>query len=158
MMSLIIAFLTSGGAVGFGSILKMIAGIFDSKAKREEIYAQREIIRELESRDLDLAWQQAIFGGEDGKSARYTRRIVAIIGMLTFAVGTLWCTVFPDIPLITMESAITTTTGEYSFIFGLITIPAENELLQITLGHIALVNYNILGMIVGFYFTPGGRK
>lgn len=43
--------------------------------------------------------------------------------------------------------------------FGLVKIPLGSQtVVAITTGHIALISVTMLGAIIGFYFTPAGRK
>jgi hypothetical protein len=79
------------------------------------------------------------------------------MGMLNFAVISILCTLFPNTTLVTFtppESKEAT-----SILWGLITFPSGSEITStITTGHISLVAITTLGAIIGFYFTPAGRK
>ena len=49
--------------------------------------------------------------------------------------------------------------GRKEFLFGLLSFPAEQAPLVVTTGHIALFEATVvLPLIIGFYFTPGGRR
>ena len=52
-----------------------------------------------------------------------------------------------------------TSEGKKEFLFGLLSFPAEQAPLVVTTGHIALFEATVvLPLIIGFYFTPGGRR
>jgi hypothetical protein len=94
---------------------------------------------------------------EVGMFTRGTRRLIALIGMLNFATISILCTLFPGVELVTFtppenKEAIT-------ILWGLVKMPSGAEVTTaITTGHISLVSIATLGAIVGFYFTPGGKR
>ena len=160
MFGLITMLLTTLGATGMGSILKMVggfaAGISDAKASA----AKRELARDLAMSNASIETQKAIFGEANEETSmftRATRRIIALIGMLNFFVISVLCTVWPSVELLTFVPR--ENKDYFSFLFGLIKIPMGTEtVVAITTGHIALIAITMLGAIIGFYFTPGGRK
>ena len=96
--------LTTLGATGMGSILKMVggfaAGISDAKAAA----AKRELARDLAMSNASIETQKAIFGEANEETSmftRATRRIIALIGMLNFFVISVLCTIFPGVTIIT---------------------------------------------------------
>ena len=107
-----------------------------------------------------MEFQQAVFGEADKDTSlftRGTRRLIALIGMLNFAVISVWCTVFPNITLITFTPP--ENKESWNILWGLITFPSGTDVTtSITTGHIALVAIMTLGAIIGFYFTPGGKR
>ena len=103
MFGLITMLLSTLGATGMGSMLKIVAGIVDRIGAAKESAQKREIIREMQLRKADIEFQKEVFGGNDDASmfTRGTRRIIALIGMLNFATISILCTIYPSVELIT---------------------------------------------------------
>jgi hypothetical protein len=160
MFGLITMLLSTLGATGMGSTLKIIAGIFDRIGAAKESREKREILREMDLRKADVEFQKAVFGeanADNSAFTRGTRRLIALIGMLNFFVISVLCTIWPGVELLTFNPP--ENKDYFSFLFGLIKIPMGSEtVVAITTGHIALISITMLGAIIGFYFTPGGRK
>ena len=153
MLELILGMFTAGGSAGFGSMLKIVGGFLDSMNRAREVKAEAEFLREGVEHDQAIEFQKTLMGTDN--YARGTRRIVAVIGMLTLSFITIFSTIFPELQLITFAREA----GDWSFLFGAISIPLEAKTVEISLGHIAVVAATVVyPMIIGFYFTPGGRK
>jgi hypothetical protein len=77
--------------------------------------------------------------------------------MLNFATISIICTIWPNVDLVTFvppEQA-----REIKVLWGLFSMPLDAGVTtSITTGHIALVSITTLGAIIGFYFTPGGKR
>ena len=83
--------------------------------------------------------------------------MLALIGMFTLSFITCITTIFPSVPLVSTTNI--TGEGRREFLFGLFSFPAEQAPLVVTTGHIALFEATVvLPLIIGFYFTPGGRR
>ena len=54
--------LTTLGATGMGSMLKIVGGVFSGISEAKEMAARRELIRDLELKKADLEFQKAVFG------------------------------------------------------------------------------------------------
>lgn len=159
MFGLITMLVSTLGATGMGSILKISAGLIDRIGAAQEAKEKRELIREMEMRKLDAEFQKAVFGGNDeaGMFVRATRRIIALIGMLNFAAVSILCTLHPSVELVTFVPP--SNVAKFKLFWGLIDFPLNSgATVSITTGHIALTSVTILGAIIGFYFTPAGRK
>jgi len=157
MITLLLSLFASGGGVALGGILKAATGVVASGAHRKELNVHKEILRESTDKEALLAFQEAVFGNSEvGIFAVHTRRILAIIGVCTLAVVTIHCVLFSYDPFITLPSVASSSEGGSWSILGLITIPRSNAPIQLTLGHLALMNLGSLQMVLGFYF--GGRK
>ena len=159
MFGLITMLLSTLGATGMGSMLKIVAGIIDRIGAAKESREKRELIREMQLREADIKFQESVFGGVDEASTytRTTRRIIALIGMLNFSTISILCTIYPSVELVTFIPPSHLT--EFSLFWGFITLPInQGATVAITTGHIALTSIATLGAIVGFYFTPSGRK
>lgn len=137
-----------------GSILKGVFGaITDSRQAKYDM----EMARECRDNEYGLRFQESLNSGEGGAFTRATRRMLALIGMCTFSFVTCITTIYPSIPILTSTNL--TGEGERSFLFGLITFPASQTPVVVTTGSIALFSCSVvLPMIIGFYFTPGGRR
>lgn len=160
MIELLITIFTGGGAVGLGSIFKMVAGAIESSNDRKELKERRKILAKAGSAKEAMAFQKVAFGtGKGGSYSRHTRRFLALIGVSTLAIGTIHCTLFPADQFITLASAARNGASEpaWSLGWGLFTIYRGDTPIQLTLGHLAMMNYVSLCMILGYYFTPGGR-
>ena len=154
--------LSTLGATGMGSMLKILGGAVQSRNEAKEAQAKRELLRDMQMREADIEFQKAIFGdaNDDPEATiftRTTRRIIALIGMLNFATISILCTLYPTVELVTFvppEQA-----KEINILWGLYTMPInEGVTTSITTGHISLVSITTLGAIIGFYFTPAGKR
>ena len=154
MFELLTLFLTGGGSAAMGSILK---GVFGAMTDARQQKYEMEMARECRNNEFAIQFQQALNSGPGGAFTRATRRMLALIGMSTLSFITCITTIYPSIPLISTTNI--TGEGKREFLFGLISFPAEQTSLVITTGHICLFQCSVvLPMIVGFYFTPGGRR
>ena len=154
MFELLTLFLTGGGSAAMGSILKGVFGmITDSRSAKHEM----EMARECRNNEQAIQFQQALNSGPSGAFTRATRRMLALIGMCTLSFITCITTIYPSVPLISTTNI--TGEGRREFLFGLLSFPAEQAPLVVTTGHIALFEATVvLPLIIGFYFTPGGRR
>jgi hypothetical protein len=160
MFGLITMLLTTLGATGMGSMLKIVGGVFSGISEAKEMQARRELIRDMELKKADVEFQKAIFGevnADNSAFTRGTRRLIALIGMCNFAVISILCTLYPGVELVTFTPP--ENKEAISILFGLIKFPSGADITtSITTGHISLVSIATLGAIVGFYFTPGGKR
>ena len=154
MFELLTLFLTGGGSAAMGSILKGVFGaITDARQQKYEM----ELARECRNNEFAMEFQKTLNSGPGGAFTRATRRMLALIGMFTLSFITCVTTIFPSVPLISTTNI--TGEGKKEFLFGLISFPAEQAPLVVTTGHIALFEATVvLPLIIGFYFTPGGRR
>ena len=154
MFELLTLFLTGGGSAAMGSILKGVFGaITDARQQKYEL----EMAREWRNNEFAMEFQKTLNSGPGGAFTRATRRMLALIGMFTLSFITCVTTIFPSVPLISTTNI--TGEGKKEFLFGLISFPAEQAPLVVTTGHIALFEATVvLPLIIGFYFTPGGRR
>ncbi|BAQ84633.1 hypothetical protein [uncultured Mediterranean phage uvMED] len=154
MFELLTLFLTGGGSAAMGSILKGVFGaVTDARSQKHEM----EMARECRNNENAIQFQQALSNVPGGAFTRATRRMLALIGMCTLSFITCVTTIYPSVPLISTTNI--TGEGKKEFLFGLISFPAEQAPLVVTTGHIALFEATVvLPLIIGFYFTPGGRR
>jgi len=154
MFELLTLFLTGGGSAAMGSILKGVFGaITDARQQKYEM----EMARECRNNEFAVQFQASINSGPGGAFTRATRRMLALIGMFTLSFITCITTIFPSVPLVSTTNI--TGEGRREFLFGLFSFPAEQAPLVVTTGHIALFEATVvLPLIIGFYFTPGGRR
>jgi len=154
MFELLTLFLTGGGSAAMGSVLKGVFGMLsDSRQQKFEI----EMAREARNNEFAIKFQQSLNSGEGGAFTRATRRMLALIGMGTLSFITCITSIYPSVPLVTISNI--TGEGRNEFLFGLLSFQAAQAPMVVTTGHIALFQATVvLPMIVGFYFTPGGRR
>jgi len=154
MFELLTLFLTGGGSAAMGSILKGVFGaVTDARQQKYEM----EMARECRNNEFALQFQASLNSGPGGAFTRATRRMLALIGMFTLSFITCITTIFPSVPLVSTTNI--TVEGRREFLFGLFSFPAEQAPLVVTTGHIALFEATVvLPLIIGFYFTPGGRR
>ena len=154
MFELLTLFLTGGGSAAMGSVLKGVFGMLsDSRQQKFEI----EMARETRNNEYAIQFQQSLNSGEGGAFTRATRRMLALIGMGTLSFITCVTAIYPSVPLVTISNI--TGEGRNEFLFGLLSFQAAQAPMVVTTGHIALFQATVvLPMIVGFYFTPGGRR
>tara|TARA_Y100000004_G_scaffold28994_1_gene29857 strand:+ start:24376 stop:24840 length:465 start_codon:yes stop_codon:yes gene_type:complete len=154
MFEILTMFLTGGGSAALGSILK---GVFGTIADNRQQKFELELAREARGNEFALKFQEQLNNGEGGKFTRATRRLLAVILMSTLSAVVILCTLFPSAEIITLTNP--NGDGETSFLFGLITYPSKQAPVALTTGHLATYFVVILApMVVGFYYTPGGRK
>ena len=160
MSGLIAMLLSTLGATGMGSMLKILGGIFQGVSSARETAAKRELVRDMAMHKADVEFQKAVFGdanADHGMFTRHTRRLIALIGMSNFAIISILCTLFPGVELITFTPP--ENKEAISILWGLVKFPSGADITTaITTGHISLVSIATLGAIVGFYFTPGGKR
>lgn len=161
MFGLVTMLLSTLGATGMGSILKILGGLVQSISDGNEAKAKREMARDLAMSNSDLEFQKAVFGNnsdpESNLFTRATRRLIALIGMLNFATISIICTIWPNVELVTFTPP--ENKEAISLLWGLAKFPSGAEVTtSITTGHISLVSIATLGAIIGFYFTPGGKR
>lgn len=160
MFGLITMLLTTLGATGMGSMLKIVGSIFAGITEAKEAKAKRELIRDMRMQKADLEFQKAVFGEMDKDTSAFTRgtrRLIALIGMCNFFVISVLCTLWPGVELITFTPP--ENKESIKLLWGLVTIPSGADITTtITTGHISLVSIATLGAIIGFYFTPGGKR
>ena len=154
MFELLTMFLTGGGSAALGAILKGVFGaINDSRVQKYEL----ELARECRGNEFALKFQEQMSNGEGGAFTRATRRLLAVILMSTLSAVVILCTLFPSAEIITLTNP--SGEGATEFLFGLITFPAKQTPISLTTGHLATYFVVIIcPMVVGFYYTPGGRK
>ena len=154
MFELLTLFLTGGGSAAMGSVLKGVFGMLsDSRQQKFEI----EMARETRNNEYAIQFQQSLNSGEGGAFTRATRRMLALIGMGTLSFITCITAIYPSVPLVTISNI--TGEGRNEFLFGLISFQAAQAPMVVTSGHIALFEATVvLPLIIGFYFTPGGRR
>lgn len=143
-----------------GSMLKILGGIVQSANDAKEAKAKRELIRDMSLAKADVKFQQAVFGEANEDTSiftRATRRLIAFMGMLNFAIISILCTLYPNTTLITFTPP--ENKESINVLWGLLKFPSGEEVTTaITTGHISLVAITTLGAIIGFYFTPGGKR
>ena len=161
MFGLVTMLLSTLGATGMGSILKILGGLVQSISDANEAKQKREMARDLAMSNSDIKFQQAVFGNnsdpESNLFTRATRSLIALIGMLNFATISILCTLYPGVELITFTPP--ENKEAIKILWGLVTFPSGADVTtSITTGHISLVSIATLGAIIGFYFTPGGKR
>lgn len=154
MFELVTMFFTAGGSAALGSVLKGVFGaISDSRQQKFEL----ELAREARGNEFALKFQEQLNSGEGGMFTRVTRRLLSLILCGTLSVVVILCTLFPSQEIITLTNP--TGEGATEFLFGLISLPAKQSPIMVTTGHLSLYFVVLLApMILGFYFTPGGRR
>ncbi len=160
MFGLVTMLLSTLGATGMGSMLKIVAGTIQSINEGREAKSKRELARDLSMANANVEFQKAIFGEVDKDTSMFTRgtrRIIALIGMLNFFVISVLCTIYPSVELVTFTPP--ENKEAVKILWGLVTFPSGADITtSITTGHIALVSIATLGAIIGFYFTPAGKN
>jgi len=134
--------LSTLGATGMGSMLKIIGGFIQSASEEREAKAKRELARDMAMANSNAAFQKAVFGEATDKESslftRATRRLIALIGMLNFATISILCTIYPGIDLVTFVPP--EQFKEVNILWGLFKMPLDSGVTtSITTGHIALV-------------------
>ena len=154
MFELLTMFLTGGGSAALGSILK---GVFGTIADNRQQKFELELAREARGNEFALKFQEQLNNGPGGAFTRATRRLLALILVSTLSAVVILCTLFPSAEIVTLTNP--SGEGATEFLFGLITFPNKQTPIQLTTGHLATYFVGIIcPMVVGFYYTPGGRK
>jgi hypothetical protein len=154
MFELLTLFLTGGGSAAMGSVLKGVFGMLsDNRQQKYEL----EMAREARNNEFAVKFQESLNSGDGGAFTRATRRMLALIGMGSIGFVTCLTAIYPSVPI--LSSTNITGEGRTEILFGLFSFPAEQTNLVLTTGHLCLFECSVvLPMIVGFYFTPGGRR
>jgi hypothetical protein len=154
MFELLTMFFTAGGSAALGSVLKGVFGaITDSRQQKFEL----ELAREARGNEFALKFQEQLNSGEGGLFTRTTRRLLSLILCSTLSATIILCTLFPSAKIITLTNP--TGEGATEFLFGLITFPVKQSPVVVTTGHLSAYFVIVLApMVLGFYFTPGGRR
>ena len=154
MFELVTMFFTAGGSAALGSVLKGVFGaISDSRQQKFEL----DLAREARGNEFALQFQQQLNNGEGGMFTRVTRRLLSLILCGTLSAVVILCTLFPSQEIITLTNP--TGEGATEILFGLITFPAKQSPIMVTTGSLASYFVIVLApMVLGFYFTPGGRR
>ena len=159
-MQFLMALFASGGAVGFGAVLKGIFGTIQCIQDRKAESAKLEGLGRIRESEVALKFLDSQFGETpNGTFAVHTRRMLALIGVGTLAISCLHCLACYDGEIITLPS--TARGGEssnWSFLWGLVTIPQSDKPISLTLGHVSIGIITGFQIILGFYFGPGGRR
>jgi hypothetical protein len=154
MFELLTMFLTGGGSAALGSILK---GVFGTIADNRQQKFELELARESRGNEYALKFQQQLNNSPGGAFTRGTRRLLALILISTLSAVVILCTLYPSAEIITLSNA--SGEGKTEFLFGLVSFPAKQSPIMVTTGHLSAYFVVILcPMVVGFYYTPGGRK
>ena len=77
MFGLITMLLTTLGATGMGSMLKIVGGLFAGISDAKEAKHKRELIRDMQLQKSDLEFQKAVFGDLDKDTSVFTRGTLA---------------------------------------------------------------------------------
>jgi hypothetical protein len=154
MFELVTMFFTAGGSAALGSVLKgVFGGISDSRQQKFEL----ELAREARGNEFALKFQEQLNSGEGGMFTRVTRRLLSLILCGTLSAVVILCTLFPSAEIITLTNP--TGEGGAEILFGLITFPVKQSPIMVTTGSLASYFVIVLApMVLGFYFTPGGRR
>jgi hypothetical protein len=154
MFELVTMFFTAGGSAALGSVLKGVFGtISDSRQQKFEL----ELAREARGNEFALKFQEQLNSGEGGMFTRVTRRLLSLILCSTLSATIILCTLFPSQKIITLSHP--TGEGATEFLFGLISFPVKQSAVVVTTGHLSAYFVIVLApMVLGFYFTPGGRR
>jgi hypothetical protein len=152
MGEVLLMLLTGGGSTAMGAILKGIFGfVFESKRQKHEL----EIAREVRANDNFIGLQNCLAENGNSEFTSFTRRVCAWMGVSTLCCAILMCTAFP-----TMEwSSVSNATGEgrTEWFFGLLSYPAPQEPITLSMGHLSYMGQTALCGILGFYFGPSPR-
>jgi len=152
MIELLVSLFSVAGSAGFGSFLKIVAGVFEGRTNRK-------LAAVGAMRSDAVAFQRAVFGGNSktSRSSAFTRRILAImlVGLIVF-VGS-YGVINPGTEFTTF--LMPEMKNGFSFLWGFLKFPTTKEVTVIlTTGHLSLMAINIAAISVGFYFTPVGQK
>ena len=155
------ALFASGGAVGFGAVLKGIFGGIQLAQDRKADAVRLDGLRQVKNAEVAQKFLDSQFGDTDnGTFAIHTRRMLALIGVGSLAVYGFHCFALYDAEFITLPSTARGGDTEpfFSLLWGLLEIPRSDKPISLTLGHVGLVIASGFQIILGFYFGPGGRK
>jgi hypothetical protein len=89
MVGLVTMLVSTLGATGMGSILKIAGGLVQSLNEAREKKAERELARDLAISGQQIDFQKATFGETDASTAKFTRatrRLIGFLGMFNLLV------------------------------------------------------------------------
>lgn len=146
------------GSGVIGSILKGVWGglqfWMDTRRQQAEFKFKQDLAFHKARREAYVL--QIETGGDHVKT---TRRILALSVCWTWCAIALYCTVFPDIPLLTLQGASADVTT-HRILFGLYSREIQGPVAPITLttGAMAYASVHLAALCLGFYFTPIGSR
>lgn len=148
-MELLVTLFSTVGSAGFGSVLKLLSGLIQSRRDAK--------LANMAAMSKNVASFQAIFG-KDGmsKASAMTRRYIALIlisGGTYMACYSVMNAAQPFITFVLPEMR-----EGFQFLFIKFPPRKGDTTVTLTLGHVALMYLNIVALSAGFYFTPAGSK
>lgn len=140
-----------------GTLTDLISGWFKTKRENEAARTEREIARQ---RGDTAAYRQRLTLGSDDPShygfVLWTRRLLALSVTWTVCyIAILWA----HNPGRTITTFDPDPSGNFSLLWGLVAWPVgAQETVVVSTGAIVWGLLNLMGFILGMYFTPSGKR
>ena len=152
------SFLTSAAG---GSFVKLISGTISDVFKLKRENAQAKTDRKIAEQRGDVAaYRSVLMAGGSGDPTRafvlWTRRLLALSVTWTMCFVTILWAHNPTGKITTfkLEKA-----GNFTLLWGLVAFPVEaGTTVDLSNGAVVWGIMNLLGFIMGLYFTPSGKQ
>lgn len=153
MGEVLLMLLTGGGSTAMGAILKGAFGlVFEAKRQKHEL----ELAREARANDNWIRLQDNLAKNGNSEFTSFTRRLVACCGTLTLCSCIILSTCWPTIEWTSVTNA--SGEGRTEWLFGLLSYPASQDPITLSMGHLSYMGQTALCGILGFYFGPSPRQ
>jgi hypothetical protein len=153
MGEILLMLLTGGGSTALGAMLKGGFGmLFESRRQKHEL----ELARESRANENFLKLQAQLAEGGNSEFTSFSRRIIAFMGVFTLCTCIILSTCFPTVEWVSVSNAHGE--GRTELLFGLISYPASQDPITLSMGHLAYMGQTALCGILGFYFGPSPHR
>lgn len=153
MGEILLMLLTGGGSTAMGAILKGVFGFaFETRRQKHEL----ELARESRANENFLKLQDNLANQGTSEFTSFSRRVIAFMGVFTLCTAILLSTCFPTVQWVSITNA--SGEGRTEWLFGLLSYPASQDPITLSMGHLSYMGQTALCGILGFYFGPSPRR
>lgn len=153
MGEILLMLLTGGGSTALGALLKGGFGmLFENRRQKHEL----EIARESRANDNFVRLQAQLAQANVSEYTSFSRRVIAFMGVGTLCTAILLSTCFPTVTWLSVTNA--TGEGRTEWLFGLLSYPASQDPIILSMGHLSYMGQTALCGILGFYFGPSPSR
>ena len=153
MGEILLMLLTGGGSTAMGAILKGVFGFaFEARRQKHEL----ELARESRANENFIKLQDNLANQGTSEFTSFSRRIIAFMGVFTLCTAILLSTCFPTVQWVSITNA--SGEGRTEWLFGLLSYPASQDPITLSMGHLSYMGQTALCGILGFYFGPSPRR
>lgn len=153
MGEILLMLLTGGGSTAMGAVLKGFFGVvFENRRQKHEL----ELARESRANDNFIRLQDSLAKQGTSEFTSFSRRCIAFMGVFTLCTCIILSTCFPTVEWVSVTNA--SGEGRTEWFFGLLSYPASQDPITLSMGHLSYMGQTALCGILGFYFGPAPRR